>query len=156
MTDEDYALFQQAVGLANAGQLREAYDQFSLLRIHGNEDIELYFWIIKTTPYPSEAQSTLNKIALREPAHPSLHNARMDHERKLRQMQPIGIMPPLAPILQCPYCGTRAPGVIRSKVATGGWVLMVILLICFFPLCWIGLLIQEKYHSCSYCGARLG
>jgi DNA-directed RNA polymerase subunit RPC12/RpoP len=30
----------------------------------------------------------------------------------------------------------------------------VLLLFCF-PLCWVGLLIQDQYLECSYCGGRL-
>jgi hypothetical protein len=28
-------------------------------------------------------------------------------------------------------------------------------LVCFFPLCWIGFLVRERYHVCYDCGIKL-
>jgi len=177
MNDEDYLLYQQAVAIANTGQRHPAYEHFCLIRSHGNEDIALLFWIVATTPHPTEAQIVLDEIALREPNHPSLQNARIDHERKLRQVQPVGLMPPMGPVIQCPVCQSRAPILIKNKVATGGWVLLALLLapgilfvlvgllsvgpslgigIILGMLSLVGLLIREEYRVCSHCGARLG
>ncbi len=57
---------------------------------------------------------------------------------------------------RCPYCGTGHPPRARFQVSTGGWVLFVILLLFCFPLCFIGLLLQESYRVCDDCGIRLG
>jgi hypothetical protein len=155
MNDQDIALYQQAVALANAGQTRTAYDQFYLLRSRGNEDIELYFWLVATTPYPAEAQLILNAITFREPTHPSLYGARIDHERKLQQMRTADFQPTTV-VIRCPVCQTYALVAIKRKVSTGGWVVFVILLVFTIILCWVGLLIQEEYRVCSNCGVRLG
>lgn len=56
----------------------------------------------------------------------------------------------------CPYCGSEEHPLIRSKVSGGGWVIFVIVLLIFFPLCWVGLLMRERYHVCYDCGVRVG
>jgi hypothetical protein len=45
--------------------------------------------------------------------------------------------------------------VVSSKTATAGWVIFVVLLIIFFPLCWIGFFFQEQYYVCGYCGSKI-
>jgi DNA-directed RNA polymerase subunit M/transcription elongation factor TFIIS len=55
----------------------------------------------------------------------------------------------------CPYCGSRARPNCRSDVSQSGWIMFVVLLIVFCPLCWIGLLQKENVYSCADCGARL-
>ncbi len=56
---------------------------------------------------------------------------------------------------ECPYCHTRSLPYARSQISTAGWVIFAVLLVIFFPLCFIGLLITESYYACSRCGARL-
>jgi DNA-directed RNA polymerase subunit RPC12/RpoP len=74
------------------------------------------------------------------------------HNRKIQSMYVGGVM---GPVLRCPYCGNNAPAITNSKISTGGWVTFVVLLIIFFPLCWIGLLMKEQYRVCSRCGSRI-
>lgn len=57
---------------------------------------------------------------------------------------------------RCPYCDSRAAPRLRSEISTGGWVVFVVLLLFFFPLCWIGLLMTEQHRTCFDCGARIG
>ncbi len=38
---------------------------------------------------------------------------------------------------------------VRQKVSTAGWVCFVVLLICCFILCWIGLLMKEDERHCG-------
>jgi lipopolysaccharide-induced tumor necrosis factor-alpha factor len=56
---------------------------------------------------------------------------------------------------RCPACGSPAPGVWKKKISAAGWVLFAVLLLFCFPLCWIGLLLQEQYLECPACRARL-
>ena len=57
--------------------------------------------------------------------------------------------------VECDYCGSSARPYITSEISAGGWAVFAILLVLFFPLCWIGLLITETKVKCSDCGARL-
>lgn len=52
---------------------------------------------------------------------------------------------------RCPYCNTTYPPVNNRRISRGGWVTFAVLAGLFFPLCWIGLLMQENYLRCSYC-----
>lgn len=155
MRDEDVPTYQHAVQLANAGQTRAAYDQFCVLQLI-NDDIEVLFWLVKTTPYPAEAERALAEIAAREPEHPLLSDARVLHERKLQQMQRLFTSGRPGPVLLCPYCGARAPTTVKSKISTGGWVVFAVLVFACLPLCWLGLLINEDYRLCGACGMKLG
>src|SRR5206468_107410 len=56
---------------------------------------------------------------------------------------------------RCPYCGTDEPPVRRTKTSTGGWVVFVVLLVFFFPLCFLGFLITDEYRTCIECGSNL-
>jgi DNA-directed RNA polymerase subunit RPC12/RpoP len=57
--------------------------------------------------------------------------------------------------VECPYCGTTEPPREVSEISQGGWITFALLLVFFFPLCWIGLLMTETRLKCSDCGARL-
>lgn len=57
--------------------------------------------------------------------------------------------------VECHYCGSTALPYQTSVISSGGWVVFVLLLIFFFPLCWIGLLMTESQFKCADCGARL-
>jgi DNA-directed RNA polymerase subunit RPC12/RpoP len=56
---------------------------------------------------------------------------------------------------ECPYCDSTARPYSTWVVSQGGWVVFAVLLVLFFPLCWIGLLMTEPQYKCSDCGARL-
>lgn len=51
----------------------------------------------------------------------------------------------------CPYCHQEMFPIFSSKISVGGWIIFALLLVVFFPLCWIGLLIQEKIKYCPNC-----
>lgn len=57
--------------------------------------------------------------------------------------------------VECPYCDSTARPRAAWVISQSGWVLFVVLLLFFFPLCWIGLLMTEPEYRCSDCGARL-
>jgi hypothetical protein len=57
---------------------------------------------------------------------------------------------------RCLYCETDELPIKRTRVAPGGWVVLVILLLFCLPLFWVGLLIKEEYRECYECGIRLG
>lgn len=67
------------------------------------------------------------------------------------------IYPYPTPVYQCPRCGSNIPPITRRRVSKGGWAAFVILLILFFPLCWVGLVFQrESYQVCGHCNCELG
>ena len=55
----------------------------------------------------------------------------------------------------CERCGSGALPLVRRRVSTLGWVVFVLLLVCF-PLNVLGLLITEEYRVCRRCGIRVG
>lgn len=57
---------------------------------------------------------------------------------------------------QCPYCGTTALPYRSGAISAAGWTVFALMILIFFPLCWIGLLIKEEYRRCAACGMRLG
>jgi hypothetical protein len=59
---------------------------------------------------------------------------------------------------ECPFCGSIAVPVSKSRVSTVGWIVFIILLCSLLGiiLCWLGLLIREDYRECRDCGSRLG
>lgn len=57
---------------------------------------------------------------------------------------------------ECPFCGSDSFFLEKTRVSTAGWVTFCIVLLLFFPLCWVGLLIREPYRVCGSCGSRLG
>ncbi|MBN1389403.1 MAG: LITAF-like zinc ribbon domain-containing protein [Candidatus Thermoplasmatota archaeon] len=52
---------------------------------------------------------------------------------------------------KCPYCGYKSTVLKATKISSAGWIVFVLLLLFFLPLCWIGFLITEKYEVCSKC-----
>jgi DNA-directed RNA polymerase subunit RPC12/RpoP len=57
--------------------------------------------------------------------------------------------------VECPHCDSTARPRTAWVISQSGWVLFVVLLLFFFPLCWIGLLMTEPEYRCTDCGARL-
>lgn len=55
----------------------------------------------------------------------------------------------------CRYCSTRQAPMWKSEVSTIGWIVFAILLVTTCLLCWVGLLIRDKYQVCSVCKVRL-
>lgn len=66
--------------------------------------------------------------------------------------QPIIIN--MAPTYTCPYCRSPMPPLTSTRVSTGGWVTFVVLLLLFFPLCWIGFFSKTSYQYCGQCGVK--
>jgi hypothetical protein len=56
---------------------------------------------------------------------------------------------------ECPFCGSRDRPATRQRISTAGWIVLVVFVIIFWPLFWIGLLIKEDYRACSECGKTL-
>jgi DNA-directed RNA polymerase subunit RPC12/RpoP len=57
--------------------------------------------------------------------------------------------------IECHRCDSTARPYTSWVISQSGWVVFVVLLILFFPLCWIGLLMTEPEYRCADCGARL-
>ena len=57
---------------------------------------------------------------------------------------------------ECPYCGYDGSPRTNSHISGAGWAVFIVLLLVFFPLCWIGLLMKDTYRVCGDCGAKLG
>jgi len=56
---------------------------------------------------------------------------------------------------RCPNCMSQFLPRIERRISTTGWIVFAVLLVLFFPLCWIGLLIKEDVHVCPSCTTRL-
>jgi hypothetical protein len=73
----------------------------------------------------------------------------------------IGVKPVQSPPVirrgrfRCPYCASEAKPVWRSKRGTSGLIVFLVLLVVFFPLCWIGLLMKDHYRVCADCRMKL-
>ena len=149
--------FQQAIDTANSGLKLAAYQQFCLIYQHGNtEDVTLLYWLAFTTPNLQECEYTINTIARLDPDHPKLLELYTFLGRRRAQVMQHVSSHVYGPTLTCPYCHITSPTLVKSKVSTGGWILLIVLLILCFPLFWIGLLIREDYRVCSHCGSKLG
>ena len=78
----------------------------------------------------------------------------------------VAELPPAPPVARpvpvrhssfcCPFCHSHERPVRRGRVSLAGWIVFAVLLVCFFPLCWLGLLIRDRYHVCYDCGIKLG
>ena len=162
MNAEDTALCQQAIALANSGQKQRAYEQFCALHNHNNaNDVTLLYWIAYTTPSMEVAQRAINTISRLEQYHAKLQELQsyvsgMQQRVVYAPHQYVSPLYRVSPVLQCPYCHHVGPVRIAQKISTGGWVCFWVLLFAFFPLCWIGLLIQQDYYACVSCGIMLG
>ena len=61
----------------------------------------------------------------------------------------------VAPAFLCPFCHATYPPLAAQRISPGGWVTFWVLLVLFFPLCWIGLLMKENYFYCAHCRVKL-
>jgi DNA-directed RNA polymerase subunit RPC12/RpoP len=57
---------------------------------------------------------------------------------------------------ECYRCGSTYPPVTKTEISQTGWILFVVLLVMFWPLCFIGLFQKESFQACADCGARVG
>jgi hypothetical protein len=56
---------------------------------------------------------------------------------------------------ECYRCGCTDRPYAAQTISPAGWVVFAVLLVFFFPLCWIGLLMTETERRCPDCRARL-
>jgi hypothetical protein len=56
---------------------------------------------------------------------------------------------------ECPYCGSREQPELQKETASIGWILFVVLLLFFFPLCWLGIFMRETWEVCWECGRKV-
>lgn len=67
---------------------------------------------------------------------------------------------PKAPYnVQCPHCSSFVLTTTSYSPGALTWILFVILLIIFWPICWIPFLIKEckdVVHTCPACNSRIG
>jgi len=77
------------------------------------------------------------------------------------EQAPLDRAYPNAPLYQvpqtsvCPRCHRATHFLQQEKVSTGGIIVFGILILLCLPLCWVGLLIKDKYLVCSSCGMLL-
>jgi DNA-directed RNA polymerase subunit RPC12/RpoP len=56
---------------------------------------------------------------------------------------------------ECPNCGSVGDAYERKEIAQEGWIVMVVLLLTFFPLFFLGLLMKQNYLICRECGYKI-
>jgi predicted RNA-binding Zn-ribbon protein involved in translation (DUF1610 family) len=56
---------------------------------------------------------------------------------------------------RCPRCGCEDPPREYREITATGWVMFVLLLVFFFPLCFLGLLVTETKRVCPKCGLKI-
>ena len=77
------------------------------------------------------------------------------------EQAPLDRAYPNAPLYQapqtsvCPRCHRATHFLQQEKVSTGGIIVFAVLILLCVPLCWVGLLIKDKYLVCSSCGMLL-
>ncbi|MBK9031926.1 MAG: hypothetical protein IPL61_11470 [Myxococcales bacterium] len=63
----------------------------------------------------------------------------------------VPVMPMAMAPWRCMRCGYAGQAMMVQKISSGGWVLFAVLLLFFFPLCWIGLLMKDTRCQCPMC-----
>jgi hypothetical protein len=61
---------------------------------------------------------------------------------------------PAADQARCPNCQSADSPLASSSISAVGWVVFVLLIFLFCPLCFLGLLITEPRRVCRRCGHR--
>ncbi len=57
---------------------------------------------------------------------------------------------------RCPKCDSASPPIVRETVTGSAWLIFVVLLCVFFPLCWLPLvLMKEPRRMCFDCRTPL-
>lgn len=62
---------------------------------------------------------------------------------------PSGTNSPQHP--SCPSCGCTEEPSTTKRISQAGWIVFAVLLVTFWPLFWIGLLINEEVKQCRRC-----
>lgn len=173
MNDEDVVLFHRAEALVNSGQKYAAHEMFCMLA-ERNEEIEVLFWVATTSADAADARRTIDIIKRKAPYHPRLKELEAFHNRKLQ-----ATYTPSTPALFCPYCGVRAPALVKRKISVGGWIwfaaFFLLFLGCMFTLVpvsqlptmgkegffflIVGILglfiIRKRSYICGHCGSHI-
>lgn len=74
-------------------------------------------------------------------------------------VQPEPYPPPHQPHagFRCPFCQTTALPRSEQAMSQAGIIVMIVLIICCFPLFWIPMIsMKEEQRRCSQCGMKLG
>lgn len=157
MNEEEIARCQRAIAQARSGEKYPAYREFCALYTGNEGDTTLLSWIAFTTPSVEEADRAIADLARLDPEHPGLEFLRNYVSKKRMNVGQVALSPDwLLPVMSCPYCHHTGKVRIVKKISTGGWIVFVVVLFLFFPLCWIGLLIKTDYYACNRCGIVLG
>ena len=113
--------------------------------------------------FPPNPQLTINSLTINQQTiiAPTLAPTQLVYYSQsfYQQTQPVYMAPPqvvinTVPAYACPYCRSPYPPLTGTRISTGGWVTFGILLVFFFPMCWLGLLFKTPYQYCGQCGAR--
>jgi DNA-directed RNA polymerase subunit RPC12/RpoP len=59
------------------------------------------------------------------------------------------------PDAECPFCGSHEEPMVRQEMPQEGWIIFVVLLLVFFPHCWIPFVCMQKTETCYDCGRLL-
>jgi hypothetical protein len=57
--------------------------------------------------------------------------------------------------VRCPFCRKKGEPYIREQISQQGWIVFIVLLFVFFPICFIGLFMKERIRYCRRCHSRL-
>ena len=75
MNSYDLDQFQQAIKLAQSGQKNLAYTRLKILLQANPAEVNLWLWLIFTTPDLAEAEQALDRVRLLDPHNPGLISA---------------------------------------------------------------------------------
>jgi hypothetical protein len=58
--------------------------------------------------------------------------------------------------MTCPICHSHEPPVLRSRVSTAGWLVILLATgsICFMPAALLGFFMRDRFAECPDCGCR--
>lgn len=88
------------------------------------------------------------------PAQPVMPTQQIFNIQPQTFIAPQPIIINTAPVYSCPYYRSPYPPLTSTRISTGGWITFAILLILFFPLCWVGFFSKTSYQYCAQCGVK--
>jgi hypothetical protein len=104
------------------------------------------------TPEVQEVEPVVRAVALPlrevEPAEERDRGRQSKRRRRRRDSRPRDDWD------ECPFCGSKAEPYSAEEISQTGWVLFVVLIFLFLPLCWLGLFMKDCYLECPDCGER--
>lgn len=114
MNSYDLDQFQQAIKLAQSGQKNLAYTRIKILLQANPAEVNLWLWLIFTTPDLAEAEQALDRVRLLDPHNPGLISASNwlhSEIQKLNQSKKVfEEMPP-------PQWSTSQPTIVTANAA---------------------------------------